>query len=86
MAKQKQVKLTSEELTRFKNYQTDLTKITSEIGNLELQKFELSNTFMKKMQTFNEFRRELANSYGEVNIDLNTGVVSPFEDEPNTEN
>jgi hypothetical protein len=68
MAKQKQVKLTSEELTRFKNYQTDLTKITSEIGNLELQKFELSNT------------------YGEVNIDLNTGVVSPFEDEPNTEN
>jgi hypothetical protein len=86
MAKQKQVKLTSEELTRFKNYSTDLNKLTSEIGNIELQKFELSSRFMGKMQTFNEFRKELATTYGEVNIDLNTGVVSPIEDEPNTEN
>ena len=50
------------------------------IGGLEAQKHQQLQGLADIETSFNEFTKELSQEYGDVNIDLKTGEISPREE------
>jgi hypothetical protein len=50
------------------------------IGDLEAQKHQQLHGLADIETSFNEFTKELSQEYGDVNIDLKTGEISPREE------
>ena len=51
------------------------------IGDLEAQKHQQLHGLAEIETEFNTFTKELSEEYGDVNIDLKTGEISPRETE-----
>ena len=74
MAKVK--KVTKKELESIQNLSSKYSKISSDIGSLELNKQDLLMELGKTRQEIESDKVELQEKYGDVNINLQTGEYS----------
>jgi|TARA_Y100000389_G_C17251752_1_gene408445 hypothetical protein len=88
MAIKKEKKLTDQELQNVKSFQTEFDQLQQLLGQIQLQKFKLENDELILKNKFNdlllrekEIGEQLNDKYGEVQIDLKTGVITSSKDE-----
>ncbi len=74
MAKVK--KLTKKELESIQAISTKYSRLTSDVGNLELNKQDLLMELAKVRQEIEAEKSTLQKKYGDVNINLQTGEYS----------
>jgi len=74
MAKVK--KLTKKELESVQEISTKYSRLTSDVGNLELNKQDLLMELAKVRQEIEAEKSTLQKKYGDVNINLQTGEYS----------
>ena len=80
-AKSKAKKLTSKELDDVKELQSDINNLLMNIGNAELVKNQLVNKHVVKQGEWQVLTSTLEEKYGQVNISLEDGSLSPMEEE-----
>jgi hypothetical protein len=81
MAKSKAKKLTSKELDDVKELQSDINNLLMNIGNAELVKNQLVNKHVVKQGEWQVLTSTLEEKYGQVNISLEDGSLSPMKEE-----
>ena len=86
--KEKEMKITDEQLEKVRAQQSVKARIINDVGVLEAQKHDLLNALTNVMQKSAETAEELEKEYGKININLEDGayeVVEVEEDETETE-
>ena len=86
--KEKEMKITDEQLEKVRAQQGVKGRIINDVGVLEAQKHDLLNALTNVMQKSGETAEELEKEYGKININLEDGsyeVVEVEEDETETE-
>ena len=78
------MKLTEEQLKKVNEGQQGLSILVNQIGSLEAQKHSLLHQVAEANQIVEDFKKELEDQYGAVNIDLKTGECTPIETEVDT--
>ena len=66
-------KIKKEELELILTKQNEVTSIMNNIGLLEAKKHELLHSFAKVNGELEDVKKDLENTYGQINIDLATG-------------
>ena len=72
-------KITNEELEKVQEFTKISNDIVFEIGIATVRKDGLAKDHEKVMGQLEEFKQELNKTYGDVNIDLKDGSVTPME-------
>ena len=80
-AKSKAKKLTSKELEDVKELQSEINNLLMNIGNAELVKNQLVNKHVVKQGEWQVLTSTLEEKYGQVNISLEDGSLSPMKEE-----
>jgi predicted transcriptional regulator len=76
----KSKKVTKKELQDIRDNQDNISKLLSNVGKLEFQK-NLTLVELEKINTKMEnLKVKLEKKYGSVNIDLETGNITPLEE------
>ena len=77
-------KIKEEQLKTIQEQQTKIHKLLNEIGVREAQKMDLLNQLARENEEVNEFKKQLEEEYGQVNINVETGEYEEIEkDEEN---
>ena len=80
-------KVTKKELQQRQDLQTELNAFQYIVAVLELRKLEYVDEVRKTAKEIGELKKKLEKKYGSVNISLETGEITPIENEQdNTEN
>lgn len=80
-------KVTKKELQQIQDQQTQLNALQNNVAMLELRKLEYVDEVRKTAKEISELKKKLEKKYGSVNISLETGEITPIENEQdNTEN
>ncbi len=80
-------KVTKKELQQIQDQQTQLNGLQNNVAVLELRKLEYVDEVRKTAKEISELKKKLEKKYGSVNISLETGEITPIENEQdNTEN
>jgi hypothetical protein len=80
-------KVTKKELQQIQDQQTQLNALQNNVAVLELRKLEYVDEVRKTAKEIGELKKKLEKKYGSVNISLETGEITPIENEQdNTEN
>ena len=66
-------KIKKEELESIVSKQNEVTSIMNNIGLLEAKKHEFLHSFAKVNGELEDIKKDLEESYGQINIDLKTG-------------
>lgn len=77
------VKLTKEELENLVEVQQKLNNITLNLGNAELAKQVMFTEYSKVKVEFDALAKELEEKYGQVNVNLTDGSISPIDSSEN---
>ena len=77
------VKLTKEELENLVEVQQKLNNITLNLGNAELAKQAMFAEYSKVKAEFDVVAKQLEEKYGQVNVNLTDGTISPIESSTN---
>jgi hypothetical protein len=77
------VKLTKEELENLVEVQQKLNNITLNLGNAELAKQVMFVEYSKVKLEFDAVAKELEEKYGQVNVNLSDGTISPIDSSEN---
>ncbi len=77
------VKLTKEELQNLVEVQQKLNNITLNLGNAELAKQVMFAEYSKVKIEFDAVAKELEEKYGQVNVNLTDGSISPIDSSEN---
>jgi hypothetical protein len=77
------VKLTKEELQNLVEVQQKLNNITLNLGNAELAKQVMFTEYSKVKVEFDAVAKELEEKYGQVNVNLTDGSISPIDSSEN---
>ena len=75
--------LTEEELVQLKNYKANKNQITFALGENRIQKESLLSTYRSLVSQEQDFYNNLSIKYGNGNLDLNTGEITPVTNEEN---
>jgi hypothetical protein len=78
-------KITEEQLKRINEDQDNLIKLVNQIGLIETQKHGLLHEVAGVNRKVEEFKSELEEEYGPVNIDLKTGEYKTIEEDAKLE-
>jgi len=78
-------KITEEQLETLSKQQKDLSDILTNIGILESQKHSYLHQLADINKTIEEFKLELQEQYGSVNINLQDGSYTEIENIQKTE-
>lgn len=73
-------KLSQEELQQLKDYQQKTNQIVINLGQLEIQKSALLKTLDQLQQERIELGKVLQENYGDGNINLESGEITPLEE------
>jgi hypothetical protein len=73
-------KIKKEELETLQSHVNTQSKALHDIGALENQKFHLLHALNQAQQKVEEFKKELEEIYGKINIDLKDGSFEPIEE------
>lgn len=79
----KAVKLTKEELENLVEVQQKLNNITLNLGNAELAKQAMFVEYSKVKVEFDIVAKALEEKYGQVNVNLTDGSISPMDSPTN---
>ena len=74
-------KITDEQLKTIQEHQRTLNTILNDVGYLEAQKHGLLHQFGDVNRKVEEFKSELENEYGAININLDDGTYTAIEKE-----
>ena len=77
------VKLTKEELQNLVEVQQKLNNITLNLGNAELAKQVMFVEYSKVKLEFDAVAKDLEEKYGQVNVNLTDGTISPIDSSEN---
>ena len=75
--------LTEEELVQIQNYKANRNQITFALGENRIQKESLLSTYRNVVSQEQDFYDKLSIKYGNGNLDLNTGEITPVTNEQN---
>jgi len=70
-----------EELETLQKHVNTQSKALHDLGALENQKFHLLHALNKAQQEAEDFKKELEESYGRINIDVSSGEYEPIKEE-----
>jgi len=70
-----------EELETLQSHVNTQSKALHDLGALENQKFHLLHALNKAQQVSEDFKKELEENYGKINIDLKDGSFEPIPEE-----
>ena len=73
--------ISKEQLEKIQGFQKDLNKLLNEVGFLEAQKAQVLSKFGEINKQTEEFKKELEDEYGSININLEDGTYTPIEKE-----
>ena len=73
-------KITEKELELIKTQQEKLKVVLNDIGILESQKHGLLHEYAGLLNEVEKYKLELEESYGSVNIDIETGLYTLIEE------
>ena len=76
-----QITLTNEELTQLQSLVKDFNALQSKCGEIEIQKHQLLHKVGEVMHALDNTQAGLKEAYGNVLIDINTGICTPQDDE-----
>jgi hypothetical protein len=80
MSEAKQM-ITEDQLKKIQDFQKELNKFLNEVGFLEAQKTAVLAKFHEVNKQTEDFKKELENEYGSININLEDGSFTPIEKE-----
>ena len=83
--KEKEMKITDEQLEKVRAQQGVKARIINDVGVLEAQKHDLLNALTNDMQKTAETAEELEKEYGKININLEDGAYEVVEVEEEEE-
>jgi len=83
--KEKENKITEEELKTIKGQQQQIQNVVFDLGSIEARKIELSDVLKQVNVALNNTKKELEEKYGQVNIDLKDGSYKEMVEEVATE-
>jgi hypothetical protein len=72
-------KISEEELNQLQACVGEMNKIQGVIGDLELRKHNALHAYNDLKNSLSEIQKQLQESYGDVNINLNDGTISAQE-------
>ncbi len=75
------MKIKEEQLKKIQEQQGSVSKILNEVGYLEAKKHSLLHELAEVNKEVEEFKGELENEYGQVNISLEDGSYTKIEEE-----
>ncbi len=75
------MKIKEDQLKKIQEQQAAVTKILNEVGYLEANKHGLLHELAGVNQEIEDFKGELENEYGAVNINLEDGTYTAIEKE-----
>ncbi len=78
MSEVKQI-ITEDQLKKIQDFQKDLNKLLNEVGFLEAQKTAVLSRFHEVNKETEDFKKELEEEYGSININLEDGSFTPIE-------
>ena len=75
------MEIKKDQLEKIQNFQKDLNKFLNEVGFLEAQKTAVLSRFHEVNKETEDFKKELEEEYGSININLEDGTYTPIEKE-----
>jgi hypothetical protein len=73
-------KISESQLEKLQEFNQFMVNASTTLGNIqfqyELTKNQVVNEIAQKQETFNEFKKELEEEFGNVEININTGEVT----------
>tara|TARA_Y100001972_G_C7612687_1_gene307160 strand:+ start:628 stop:891 length:264 start_codon:yes stop_codon:yes gene_type:complete len=79
MAKNKAKKITGKELTEMQGIVKAINQSQLQLGNIEMQKLEAANYAFKCRAELQGFNQTLQEKYGEVNVSIVDGTITPMK-------
>ena len=73
--------ISKDQLKKIQDFQKDLNKLLNEVGFLEAQKTAVLSRFHEVNKETEDFKKELEEEYGSININLEDGTYTPIEKE-----
>ena len=73
--------ITKDQLEKIQGFQKELNKLLNETGFLEAQKTAVLSKFHEVNKETEDFKKELEEEYGSININLEDGTYTPIEKE-----
>lgn len=73
--------ITEDQLKKIQDFQKELNKLLNEVGFLEAQKTAVLSKFHEVNKETEDFKKELEEEYGSININLEDGTYTPIEKE-----
>ena len=73
--------ITEDQLKKIQDFKKDLNKLLNEVGFLEAQKTAVLGKFHEVNKQTEDFKKELEDEYGSININLEDGSFTPIEKE-----
>ena len=81
MSEETKIFLTEEELAQLKNYKANKNQITFALGENRIQKESLLSNYRNLVSQEQDFYNKLSIKYGNGNLDVNTGEITPITNE-----
>ena len=72
-------KLTSEELEQLQKLNYTIQNIVTNLGNLDIAKYDLLNELASVRMSMNEFTDTLQKKYGDVTVSVADGIITEQE-------
>jgi|TARA_S200002703_G_scaffold127334_1_gene113959 hypothetical protein len=73
--------ISKDQLEKIQGFQKELNKLLNETGFLEAQKTAVLAKFHEVNKQTEDFKKELEEEYGSININLEDGSYTPIEKE-----
>jgi|TARA_R100001460_G_scaffold18612_3_gene39434 hypothetical protein len=73
--------ISKDQLEKIQDFQKELNKLLNETGFLEAQKTAVLAKFHEVNKQTEDFKKELEEEYGSININLEDGSYTPIEKE-----
>ena len=71
--------ISKDQLEKIQDFQKELNKLLNETGFLEAQKTAVLAKFHEVNKQTEDFKKELEEEYGSININLEDGSYTPIE-------
>ena len=71
--------ITAGELTKLQEMVSGMNQLQTTIGGYEAQKHDLLHQLAGAKNELSEYQKELTETYGDIQIDLKDGTISPAD-------
>ncbi len=75
-------KITEDQLSTIKEQQVKLQTVVNEVGLIESKKHQLLHVIASINTDIEDFKKQLEEEYGSININIETGEYTEIEKEP----